>query len=230
MLYHENFRREFFTDQNSERFIFHGLVDHFVEGSDDNERDEITDNLQSVIRHNQHQNVRKLYKQAGNNLHKRGRERWDWTIKFAWVVQHILHTHHVLAHIINKWQVKDGYADEAHKVQLQRLLFQRNWSVLTICEQLNEAHEHQECLEEQADRCVRHDIAPLVFLNCEQLLTFNLFLIFILFWRFSLNLPELWQFRLNLFISITIIVDWDDRFVFQGSFSNFTCLDIEILS
>jgi hypothetical protein len=75
MLYHENFRREFFTDQNSERFIFHGLVDHFVEGSDDNERDEITDNLQSVIRHNQHQNVRKLYKQAGNNLHKRGRER-----------------------------------------------------------------------------------------------------------------------------------------------------------
>jgi len=74
----------------------------FVKGSDDNERDEITDNRQSVTRRNQHHDVRKLYKQAGNNLHKRGRERWDWTIKFVRVVQRILHTNHVLAHIINK--------------------------------------------------------------------------------------------------------------------------------
>lgn len=116
MLYHENFRREFFTDQSFERFVFHGLVDHFVKGSDDNERDELTYNRKSVARHNQHHNVRKLYKQASNNLHKRGHERWGWTHELVRVVQRILHTNHVLAHIINKWQVKDGYADEAHKV------------------------------------------------------------------------------------------------------------------
>jgi hypothetical protein len=170
MFNYEYFRSEFFTDQNSKRFIFHWFVDHFVESSDDDERDEITNNIQSVICHNQHNIVRNLNKQAGNNLHERCWERWGRTHEFVRVVQRILHTDHVRAHIINNWQVKDGHADEAHKVQLQRGLFQRNWFVLTACNQLTEAHEYKDCLEEQANCCVHHDIAPFVFLNCDQFL------------------------------------------------------------
>ena len=42
MFNYENFGNEFFCYQNSERFILHGIKDHFVELSDDNERNEIT--------------------------------------------------------------------------------------------------------------------------------------------------------------------------------------------
>ena len=61
MFNYKNFLREFFLYQNSERFILHGLEDHFVELSDDNERDESTYDRQSVRCHNQHQTIRNLY-------------------------------------------------------------------------------------------------------------------------------------------------------------------------